>query len=238
MRRADASDTKVVKVMPFNPRYDARSGARTRPPSVYPPDDLRHPAQSRYAVRKDERGNFNFLPPRRLFYDDSKEQITACVDGFSVWLQADSVKDTGRRVPVQDGEQLETLRSVQPEVDRKDRDKLYYMAITFPGYGVLDTALMSSGTKLRSKTPRGTAKFWFERIDELRLWSSNRQQRLQLQERLKATTWQVQCCNCGFCCTPDHDFVAMLAVRDVDLHTCIWWHVLSILQTRPRQPAH
>ena len=90
------------------------------------PDTRALPTEVRQ--RLDARGHANFVD-EGLLYDDSKEQITASVDGFSVWLEADDGM-VGYSVCVE-GEQLATLRCPK-KVPRKLLDKNYHVADTPP----------------------------------------------------------------------------------------------------------
>ena len=205
-KRADPQDAsyrdKVVKVRQRNPAYKAVSSsvqrkARQRgepPPSVVPA--AQEPTRSLPCeIEQDfsRRGEPKWLD-HVMLYDDSKEQITASVDGFSVWMQPDDTS-VGHRVCVAEGEQLPTL-SRPKQVGKKKQDKNYYMCITLPGYGVLDTALMKSGSKERSGTERGGSKYWYRRIVEQKLnyegCTNAKQLRRELEDRLAESTWKVR----------------------------------------------
>lgn len=198
----DAHRCKVVKVRQRNAAYKAGSSSQQRkarqrgepPPSGMPAST--EPTRSPPCVIKqikDRHGEPKWVD-HDMLYDDSKEQITASVDGFSVWMHPDDAL-VGHRVCVADGEQLPTLRRPK-HVGKKHQDKNYYMCITLPGYGVLDTALMKSGSKERSGTERGGSKFWFRRIAEQKLnfegCSNAEQQRRDLEDRLAASTWKAR----------------------------------------------
>ena len=66
------------------------------------------------------------------------------------------------------------------------------MCITLPGYGVPTSALVSSGSKMRSGTARGKTNYWLERINELKLVYSDEQRHLELEQDLKQRTWPVR----------------------------------------------
>ena len=193
---------KVVKVRLPNAAYQLGSSSQQRKrnqntaaPVAAVPDPLPSTRllQSDIEQRLDRRKVSKFVD-HDMLYDDSKEQITASVDGFSVWLQPDD-SEVGHKVCVAEGEQLPTLR-IPKKTPRKNQDKNYYMCITLAGYGALDTALMQSGSKERSGTDRGSSKYWFERIVEMGLnfkgHPQAEQMRRELQERLAATTWTVR----------------------------------------------
>ena len=196
----NASHCKKVVVRAYNPEYRpfsssqlrkqaSASAAPARTPSGVP-DTRALPTEIKQ--REDARGNAKFVD-ERLLYDDSKEQIIASVDGFSVWLEADDGM-VGYSVCVEEGEQLATLRCPK-KAPRKELDKNYYMAITLPGYGALETALIKSGSKERSSSYRDDSKYWFERIVELELNFAGEpdavQKRQALQDELSARTWEV-----------------------------------------------
>lgn len=200
----NASDCKKVVVRAHNPEYRPLSSSQLRKQAsagaAAPAPERTHARvpdtrelQPAITQAVDARGNAKFND-EQLLYDDSKEQITASVDGFSVWLQTDDGM-VGYPVCVEEGEQLATLRCPK-KAPRKELDKNYYMAITLAGYGVLETALIKSGSKERSGSYRGESKYWFERIVDLQLNFAGEpnavEKRQKLQEELAAQTWEVR----------------------------------------------
>jgi hypothetical protein len=85
----------------------------------------------------------------------------------------------------------QVLEYAQKDTSWADRDKLYYMAITLPGYGILAIALLQSGSHLRSGTERGDCKFWYERINELELYHEDEEARKKLERELRARKFRV-----------------------------------------------
>lgn len=180
MRRNPAYDSSTGKVCKVHREGDLRAGFGTQTLAQHTDSKLRR----------------KFLPAQEMRYDASKDQITACIDGYSQWLappkQIAADKEQGYRIAVAADELQPTLLQHQVDTSTDKQDKLYFMCITLPGYGVLTSALMSSGSKMRSGTARGKTKFWFERINELKLVYSDEQSRLELEQELKQRTWPVR----------------------------------------------
>ena len=220
---------KIVKVRKHNPAFEPpmssqqRRKERTRAPPKA--KQLRTRArQPELEQQRDKKGNAKFLD-HEMLYDDSKEQITASVDGFSIWMHPEDAM-IGYRVCVREGEQLSTLKKPKRPT-RLNQDKNYYMCITLPGYGVLDTALMKSGSKERSGSERGGSKYWFERIveQELGFGSGPQAERLRqrLQDDLIATNWTVrsQLVMCNTASRPECSFVqSKLATTFIKRNSC------------------
>ena len=122
---------KVVKVRMLNPAYKAGSSSQQRKQRAAAPG-ARVPASlldTRWLPcdieqRTDRRKVTKFVD-HDMKYDDSKEQITASVDGFSVWLQPDDDL-VGNKVCVAEGEQLDTVKRPEKKF-RSKQDKNYYM---------------------------------------------------------------------------------------------------------------
>ena len=124
-------------------------------------------------------------------WDRSHQQLWGCVDGFTVHLRVEP-KQCANVVYLEPGELLPVYDA--PNVQGQfDAEKQYYMAITFPGYGVLAVVALKSASRLVQKRKKGTAprllfKYWFQQLKELGILPADRP---NLEEELAARDWKV-----------------------------------------------
>lgn len=107
---------------------------------------------------------------KQLRYDPSMLYITAQCDGLTIVL------DHSKLGPRYTYHLHGSLRAPVLDKDQKksgpEAEKFYYMIITMAGFGVVEVALMHSGSRIK-KGNEGKIKYWFERLVELGIGSAD-----------------------------------------------------------------